>query len=55
LLVDAVDYETPLTTMAQLAVPHLADWCAVHLLQEDGSIKQVALAPAGLAAKQGAV
>ena len=52
LLVDAVDYEAPLTTMAQLAVPHLADWCAVHLLQGDGSIEQVALAPAGLAAKQ---
>jgi GAF domain-containing protein len=47
LLVDAVDYEAPLTTMAQLAVPHLADWCAVHLLQDDGSIEQVALAPAG--------
>jgi PAS domain S-box-containing protein len=52
LLVDAVDTEAPLTTMAQLAVPHLADWCAVHLLQEDGSIEQVALAPAELAAKQ---
>jgi len=52
LLVDAVDSEAPLTTMAQLAVPHLADWCAVHLLQDDGSIEQVALAPAGLAAKQ---
>ena len=49
---DAVDYEAPLTTMAQLAVPHLADWCAVHLLQADGSIEQVALAPAELAAKQ---
>ncbi|MBE0697032.1 MAG: GAF domain-containing protein, partial [Anaerolineaceae bacterium] len=49
LLVHAVDYEAPLTTMAQLAVPHLADWCAVHLLHADGSIAQVALAPAELA------
>lgn len=52
LLVDAVDYEAPLTTMAQLAVPHLADWCAVHLLQADGSFEQVALAPAELATNQ---
>jgi PAS domain S-box-containing protein len=49
LLVDAVDYETPLNTLTQLAVPQLADWCVVHLLQPDGSIKQVALAPADLA------
>jgi PAS domain S-box-containing protein len=45
-LTDAIDYETPLTTLAQLAVPQLADWCAVHLQQADGSIEQVALAPA---------
>jgi PAS domain S-box-containing protein len=46
LLTNVVDYETQLTTLAQLAVPQLADWCAVHLLQADGSIEQVALAPA---------
>src|SRR5512133_1435359 len=45
-LIDTVDYEAPLMTLAQLAVPTLADWCAVHLLQADGSITQVALAPA---------
>ena len=43
-LANAVDYETQLTTLAQLAVPQLADWCAVHLLQADGSVEQVALA-----------
>ena len=48
-LADAVDYEAPLMTLAQLAVPQLADWCAVHLLQADGSIEQVALAPAEMA------
>jgi PAS domain S-box-containing protein len=52
LLNDTVDYEAPLTTLAQLAVPQLADWCAVHLLQADGSIEQVALAPAEMAASQ---
>jgi PAS domain S-box-containing protein len=54
LLTDVVDYETPLTTLAQLAVPQLADWCAVHLLQADGSIEQVALAPAEMAKLQAA-
>ena len=54
LLIDAVDIEAPLTTLAQLAVPQLADWCAVHLLQADGSIEQVALAPAEMAKLQAA-
>jgi hypothetical protein len=45
-LASAVDYEAQLTTLAQLAVPQLADWCAVHLLQADGSIEQVAVARA---------
>ncbi len=54
LLTNVVDYEAPLTTLAQLAVPQLADWCAVHLLQADGSIEQVALAPAETAALQAA-
>jgi GAF domain-containing protein len=52
LLTDAVDYESPLTVLAQLAVPQLADWCAVHLLQADGSLEQVALAPNDSAVKQ---
>jgi PAS domain S-box-containing protein len=52
LLIDDVDYEVPLTTLAQLAVPQLADWCAVHLFQADGSIEQVALAPADMAKLQ---
>ena len=54
LLVDVVDYQTPLTTLAQLAVPQLADWCAVHLVQADGSIEQVALAPAEMTKPQAA-
>jgi PAS domain S-box-containing protein len=49
LLINAVDYEAPLTTLSQLAVPQIADWCAVHLLQPDGKIEQVALTPAEIA------
>ena len=51
-LLDTVDDEAPLMTLAQLAVPQLADWCAVHLLQADGSIQQVALAPAEMAKRK---
>lgn len=53
-LIDAVDYETPLSTLAQLAVPQLADWCAVHLQKTDGLIEQVALAPAEIVKLQAA-
>jgi PAS domain S-box-containing protein len=53
-LASAVDYETQLTMLAQLAVPHLADWCAVHLVQADGSIEQVAVAPTGTGTPQAA-
>jgi PAS domain S-box-containing protein len=45
---DTMDYETPLKTLVQLAVPQIADWCAVHLFHSDGTIEQVALAPAEL-------
>ena len=42
-LVDSsLDYERTLTEVVGLAVPRLADWCAVHLLEE-GSIKLVAV------------
>ena len=53
-LASAVGYETQLTTLAQLAVPQLADWCAVHLLQADGTLEQVAVAPAGIGTPQAA-
>ena len=43
-LARSVDFETRLTTIAQLAVPHIADWCAVHSVEADGSIPQWALA-----------
>ena len=45
LLLDTLDYEEPLKTLVHLAVPQVADWCAVHLLKTDGTIEQVALAP----------
>src|SRR4051812_46554458 len=42
-LARSLDVETTLANIARLAVPRLADWCAVHLVQEDGSVSQLAV------------
>jgi len=42
-LASSLDYKTTLASIARLAVPHLADWCAVHVKTEDGTIEQLAL------------
>jgi PAS domain S-box-containing protein len=42
-LFSSLDYETTLTKLARLAVPRIADWCAVDVL-EDGAIRRVAVA-----------
>ncbi|HEY0736048.1 MAG TPA: ATP-binding protein [Herpetosiphonaceae bacterium] len=41
LLSNSLDYETTLQSVAQLSVPILADWCAVDIVQEDGSIREL--------------
>jgi PAS domain S-box-containing protein len=46
LLASSLDYEQTLQRVARLAVPWLADWCAVDLPGEHGEIEQVALAHA---------
>jgi PAS domain S-box-containing protein len=43
LLAQSLDVETTLQRLATFAIPRLADWCAVDLL-EDGEIKPVAVA-----------
>ncbi|HSK72129.1 MAG TPA: PAS domain S-box protein, partial [Pyrinomonadaceae bacterium] len=43
-LASSLDYETTLSTVAQLAVPHFADWCAVDILGEDETLKRLAVA-----------
>lgn len=43
-LSSSLDYETTLANVTQLAVPTLADWCAVQIRDEDGTIKMVAIA-----------
>jgi PAS domain S-box-containing protein len=44
LLTASLDYETTLQHVAQLAVPSIADWCAVHILEPDEVIRRLALA-----------
>ncbi len=44
LLTSSLDHRETLRTVAQLAVPWLADWCAVHLVRRDGAIGTVTIA-----------
>lgn len=44
LLASSLDYETTLASVARLAVPHVADWCAVDILGEDEGIQRLAVA-----------
>jgi PAS domain S-box-containing protein len=43
-LASSLDIEKTLQTVANLAVPHLADWCAVHLMGADQTVSQLAIA-----------
>ncbi len=43
LLAQTLDYDETLNQVAELAVPHLADWCFVDLLESDGSFRKVAV------------
>ncbi|HEV2742728.1 MAG TPA: response regulator, partial [Rubrobacter sp.] len=43
-LSSSLDYRATLTSVARLAVPQLADWCAVDILEEDGSLQRLAVA-----------
>jgi PAS domain S-box-containing protein len=43
LLVSSMDYRETLAQIARLAVPQLADWCAIDLLRE-GRLERIALA-----------
>src|SRR5205823_394892 len=42
-LAGLVDYESTLQNVARLAVPFFADWCAVDLVQPDGSLRRLAI------------
>lgn len=41
LLATSLEYETTLSSIALLAVPFLADWCIVDVVEENGSIRRL--------------
>ena len=43
LLAGSLDYETTLASVAKLAVPNLADWCVVHIIGDNGRLRQLAI------------
>jgi PAS domain S-box-containing protein len=44
LLDETLDYEQTLRAVADIAVPHVADWCGVSVLDEQGALRRVATA-----------
>ena len=42
-LASSLDYETTLKSVANLAVPAFADWCAVDILDEEGKVRRLAV------------
>lgn len=44
LLATSLDYATTLRRLARLVVPQVADWCAVHALEEDGTVRRLDVA-----------
>ena len=42
-LAASLDYTETLSAVAALAVPHVSDWCTVDMVEEDGSIRQLAV------------
>jgi PAS domain S-box-containing protein len=41
-LASSLDYELTLRNLARLAVPTLADWCAIHVTSEQGTLQFIA-------------
>ncbi len=42
ILSSSLDYRETLASVARLAVPRLADWCVVDVVEEDGSLQRLA-------------
>ena len=45
-LAGSLDYRQTLASVARLAVPRIADWCTVHVLEEGGAVRQLEVAHA---------
>lgn len=44
LLSSSLDYDVTLKSLARLAVPTIADWCSIEMIQPDGSVQTLAVA-----------
>jgi PAS domain S-box-containing protein len=44
LLASSLEYERTLSNVAALAVPQFADWCAIDVVEPDGSLSRLAIA-----------
>lgn len=44
ILSTSLDYKTTLRMVAKIAVPHIADWCSVDMLDESNNLQLVAIA-----------
>lgn len=42
-LLSGLDYKASLTNVAEMSVPVLADWCALQVVQADGSLRDLAI------------
>jgi PAS domain S-box-containing protein len=45
-LASSLDYRRTLASVARLAVAEFADWCAIHVVEEDGSLRELEIAHA---------
>jgi len=54
-LASSLDYETTLARVTELAVPALADWCAIDIVSDDGSLRRLGVAHTDPAKRQLAV
>ncbi|MCT7985542.1 PAS domain S-box protein [Laspinema sp. A4] len=43
-LANSLDYQTTLDSLAHLTVPSIADWCAIDVIEKDGTIERLAVA-----------
>ena len=43
ILESSLDYETTLRNVARIVVPEIVDWCAIHVVDEGGEVKLVAV------------
>ena len=42
-LASSLDYRSTLARVAELAVPEVADWCAIEIVDDDGELRQLAV------------